>query len=290
MLVSRMIESFLGWCSRHRAPATLRFYHARLRAFRSTFGMREAASLTSLEIDAYLHDAGLNVSDSTRHHNAVSLTTLQNFALRESLIEKPWFKRLEKPRMGRRERIPTAEEITALLRGAPPEFRLIYTGLLQCGARPGELCRAQISDVDWPKRRITLVEHKTARKTGRPRIIPIGSNFGQTLRKSIGDRQSGAIFLSPTGAPWTVNNLSSAHRRLRNAAGLPRDLVLYLARHRFGTEALRAGLPLKDVSELMGHASVTTTEIYLHRDVTELASGQDRLPPVWDDAGPVAAG
>jgi hypothetical protein len=48
-------------------------------------------------------------SSSTRHHNAVSLTTLQTFALRDSLIEKPWFKKLEKPRMGHRERIPSAD-------------------------------------------------------------------------------------------------------------------------------------------------------------------------------------
>ncbi len=41
----------------------------------------------------------------------------------------------------------------------------------------------------------------------------------------------------------------------------------------------------------MGHASVTTTEIHLHRDVTELAGSQDRLPQLaCDDAGPVAAG
>jgi integrase len=192
--------------------------------------------------------------------------------------------------MGRRERIPTAEEIGTLLKGASPEFRLIYTGLLQCGARPGELCRAQISDVDWAKGRITLAEHKTARKTGKPRVIPIGKNFGRTLHEAIDHRQAGPIFRTPRGSAWTVGNLSGTHRRLRNAAGLPKDLVLYLARHRFGTEALRAGVPLKDVSELMGHASVTTTEIYLHRDVTELAGGQDRLPQVWDDAGPVAAG
>jgi site-specific recombinase XerC len=46
------------------------------------------------------------------------------------------------------------------------------------------------------------------------------------------------------------------------------------------------------VADLMGRASVTTTEIYLHRDVTELASGQDRLPPVDgpDDDTPAAAG
>jgi len=55
--------------------------------------------------------------------------------------------------------------------------------------------------------------------------------------------QAVPVFLSPKGEPWSVGNLSSTHRRLRDAAGLPRDLVLYLARHRFGTEALRAGLP-----------------------------------------------
>jgi integrase/recombinase XerD len=280
--IDDLVRSFLEWCSRHRSPVTVRFYRTRLRLFIKAFGHRDAASVTSLEIDAYLHDAGLNVSNSTRHHNAVSLTTLQSFALRESLIEKPWFKKLEKPRMGRRERIPSAEEIAALLKGASPEFRLIYTGLLQCGARPGELCRTQISDVDWPKGRITLAEHKTARKTGKARVIPIGRNFGQTLQKAIDHRQTGPVFRSPKGEAWTVGNLSSTHRRLRDVAGLPRDLVLYLARHRFGTEALRAGVPLKDVSELMGHASVTTTEIYLHRDVTELAGGQDRLPQVWD--------
>jgi integrase len=192
--------------------------------------------------------------------------------------------------MGRRERIPTADEIATLLKGATPEFRLIYTGLLQCGARPGELCRTQISDVDWQKGRITLAEHKTARKTGKPRIIPIGKNFGQTLQKAVDHRQTGPVFLSPKGEAWTVGNLSSTHRRLRDAAGLPRDLVLYLARHRFGTEALRAGLPLKDVAELMGHVSVTTTEIYLHRDVTELAGSQDRLPPVWDGESSATAG
>jgi integrase len=278
MLIRDLVDAYLSWCSRHRSPATVRFYRARLRLFCENFSDRDAASLLSLEIDAYLHDAGLNASDSTRHHNAVSLTTLQNFALRESLLEKPWFKRLEKPRMGRRERIPTGEEIACLIRGASPAFRLIYTGLSQSGARPGELCRAQIGDVDWTKRTITLTEHKTARKTGRPRIIPIGKNFGHTLQSAIDHRQTGPVFRTPSGSAWTVGNLSSTHRRLRDAAGLPKDLVLYLARHRFGTEALRAGVPLRDVADLMGHVSVTTTEIYLHRDVTELAGSQDRVP------------
>jgi integrase len=148
MRVEELIDTFIAWCGRHRSPATVRFYRSRLRLFRKALGEREASSVTSLEIDAYLRDVGAGASNSTRHHNAVALTTLQSFALRESLIEKPSFKRLEKPRMGRRERIRTADEITTLLKRANPAFRLIYTGLSQCGARPGELCRAQVSDVD----------------------------------------------------------------------------------------------------------------------------------------------
>src|SRR4029077_4533328 len=101
------------------------------------FGSRQLASLTSLEIDAYLHDAGDKASSSTRHHNAAAITTRKSFALREGLLEKSWFRKLEKPPMGRRERIPTAEEIAALLAHAPPAFRLIYRALSQCGARPG---------------------------------------------------------------------------------------------------------------------------------------------------------
>src|SRR5450631_772764 len=204
MLIRDLIDAFLAWCGRHLAPATLRFYSARLRLFCEQFSARDAASLTSLEIDAYLHHAGAEASDSTRHHNAVALTTLQSFALRESLLEKPWFKRLEKPRIGRRERIPTSKEIAALLKRASPAFRLIYTGLSQSGARPGELCRAQISNVDWTKGTITLPQHKTARKTGRPRVIPIGKNFGNTLKKAIDHRQAGPIFRSPKGRDWTV--------------------------------------------------------------------------------------
>lgn len=284
MTVAQLITAFYAHCKREkRSPKTIRFYESRLAAFLKAFGKRPAASLKSLEIKTFLDKAGEGYSSSTQHHNAVAVTCLHNFAIAEELIKKPWWQgKLKKPPMGRRQRIPTPEEIARLLHCAPPEFRLIYIGLAESGARPGELCRAIIGDVDWPKKRLKLLEHKTAAKTGRPRIIAIGANFEKTLRAAIGERTEAAapVFLNSRGKAWTTENLSGIHRRLRDAAGLPRDLVLYLARHRFGTEALKAGVPLKDVADLMGHSSVTTTEIYLHRDVTELAGDQDKVPSI----------
>jgi integrase len=94
-----------------------------------------------------------------------------------------------------------------------PEVRLTYSALRQCGARPGELCRATIADVDRAAAVITLKEHKTARKTGKPRRIPIGRKLGELLTQAIGDRQAGPIFLSPSET-WGRKLLLGDHDRL----------------------------------------------------------------------------
>ncbi len=94
--------------------------------------------------------------DSTRHHDVVALGRLQKFALEHNLLDKPVFGKLEKPRVGQRERVPTLAETEAILARGSPAFRLIYSALRQCGARPNELCRATIADVDRVNRVITL--------------------------------------------------------------------------------------------------------------------------------------
>src|SRR5436190_22846860 len=110
-----------------------------------------------------------------------------------------------------------------LVAKASPAFRLIYSALRQCGDRPGELCRATIADVDRPNRVITLKEHKTARKTGQVRRIPIGRKLGELLNQAIGTRTEGPVFQCPSGRAWRVENHSRTYSRLRDLAGLPKD-------------------------------------------------------------------
>jgi len=76
--------------------------------FCRAFNDRELASLTPLEIDEHLATAGTGMSDSTRHHNALALERLQKFALEHKLLDRPVFGKLEKPRVGQRDRVPTA--------------------------------------------------------------------------------------------------------------------------------------------------------------------------------------
>jgi integrase len=229
-----------------------------------------------LDVDEYLATAGSGMSDSTRHHDVVALERLQRFAIEHKLLDKPVFGNLEKPRVGRRDRVPTVTETETLLAKASPEFRLIYAALRQCGARPGELCRATIADLNRPSRVITLKEHKTARKTGLARRIPIGRKLGELLDQAIGTRTEGPVFLCPSGRGWRVENLSRTYSRLRDLAGLPKDLVLYLARHECGTKICREK-GIEYARRLLGHTNISTTQRYLHLDDSELADAQDLI-------------
>jgi integrase len=297
MLVPALIDAFLAWTGRHRAPATSRFYGSRLKLFRIRFATREfrlaridafdAMGITPIEVDEYLHAAGFRpdgrpLSDSTRRHNAVALQSLQSFAVDQKILARGQeiFDELEKPAMGRRERIPTDAEIDKLMEPAPLAFRIIYGALSQTGCRPGELCGLTIEQIDWSKGAhglIALARHKTARKTGKPRLVPIGRKFLALLHVAIGDRTSGPVFRTERGQAWSPGHVSSMHRTLRDKAGLPRDLVLYLARHGFATRQLEAGTDIKTVADLLGHASVKTTERYTHRDISTLSDDQDRV-------------
>jgi integrase len=104
---------------------------------------------------------------------------------------------------------------------------------------------------------------------GDPRVAK-----GELLRQAIGERQAGSIFLFPAGKAWSVSNLSRTYSRLRDLAGLPRDLVLYLARHECGTKICREK-GIEYARRFLGHTNVQTTQRYMHLDDRELAEAQD---------------
>lgn len=218
MQIWQLVVQFLQWCKRHRAENTVRHYESRLKPFVDRFGHREFIALTPMEVEAYLHDAshfsdGRPKSPDTQQANTIALERLQKWALAFKLIEQPVFSNLEKPSGRNREKIPSPEQFDAIDQASSPEFQRIFRALRLCGARPGELASAQIEDIqhseDHPDvRLIVLRNHKTARKTNKPRRIAIGKQLGEIINQAIGDRTSGPIFLSPKGHPWTTQRLS----------------------------------------------------------------------------------
>ena len=73
-----------------------------------------------------------------------------------------------------------------------------------------------------------------------------------------------------------MGNLSRTYSRLRDQAGLPRDLVLYLARHECGTKICREK-GIEYARRLLGHTDIATTQRYMHLDERELRDAQDLI-------------
>ncbi len=126
----------------------------------------------------------------------------------------------------------------AIFANAQDDFRLMYSALRRTGARPSELCGAMIEQIQQVDgiRRIVITDHKTARATGKPKIIPVGDKLGQLLGVAIGERTSGPIFLRKSGKAWTSDSLGKTFRRIRVKMNLPSYLCVYLARHEVATK------------------------------------------------------
>jgi hypothetical protein len=104
------------------------------------------------------------------------------------------------------------------------------------------------------------------RKFHAAKRIPVGRKLGKLPDRAIGDRAEGPVFLSPSGRAWKVGNLSRTYSRLRDQAGLPKDLVLYLARHECGTKICREK-GIEYARRLLGHTATFNHNAYLCRSV-----------------------
>lgn len=168
------------------------------------------------------------------------------------------------PRPGgkkRRERIPTADDVSRFLSAANPDLRDIAECLAVTGARPGEfvsLSRLQVKGNGL----IILEKHKTAGKVHRPRTIYLPPKAEEILRRRAeGKGPSALVFTNTSGRAWTRNSLSMAWRRTCDRAGVPR-FCAYSLRHFRATEWLRLGVPIAHVSELLGHTSTAMVSRY----------------------------
>lgn len=281
MPLRELFTLFVDWCREHRAANTVRHYQSRLRTLLERFGDRDLRTLTPIEVEAWLRAAGRNGDESlkapdTRRANAVVFLRFQSWAVERKALDAPILAKIEKPAGRKRERVPTEQEFTAILARAGREFGLIYRALKQSGARPGELAAAQIEDWDRKNRAIVLIEHKTARKTGAPRRIPVGSKLAALLNEACAGRRSGPLFRQRSGQPWTTAALSRTFRALRRKARLSDELVLYLTRHWHATELCKK-VDIHAASVALGHTNIRTTQRYLHTTSAELVANQDLI-------------
>ncbi len=135
-------------------------------------------------------------------------------------------------------------------------FRFAVWFLWNTGCRTCELRQAKWSDVDWRLGLIVLQNHKTARTTGKPRLIPLSGRALRVLawlkRKARPGQAN--IFVARSGQPLNKDSFGRLFRRFARLAGLRRGAVPYALRHSWCVSAIELNLSDRKVANAMGHS------------------------------------
>lgn len=258
-------------------PASIRHYRSRLASLVASLGSRSLDSIQRSEVIAWVREATAGKAPDTIRSTSLAFCRLQAYGELVGAISAPICdpKLLPKPTGRRRSRLPTDAELRNILRIAADRWATLYRCLILTGARPSELIVGQIEQIETTPagRTLILKDHKTSRKVAEPRLIPIGPQVAPWFDLAIEGRTSGVIFRDARGGAWTVPRVSKEFRRLRTQLDLSTDLVLYSARHKFGTEVVRKS-GLFAAKALLGHSDVKTTQRYTHLGAEELRDAQ----------------
>ncbi len=150
------------------------------------------------------------------------------------------------------------------------------------GLRLSELVGADVQDLNFDDQMI-----KVRGKGNKERILPVGSKAVTALRNWLkvranspqGSLRSEALFLSERGHRISPRNVQDRVRRWCKSIGLPARVHPHTLRHSFASHLLESSQDLRAIQELLGHANISTTQIYTHLDFQHLAKVYDKSHP-----------
>lgn len=163
--------------------------------------------------------------------------------------------------------------------------RAILELLYATGLRVSEVAGLNINDVNMKESAL-----KARGKGKKERIVPIGKKALQALNDYLSERKAmgmtnDALFTNKSGARLTDRSIRRVVRKYARLLGLSGKVSPHTLRHTFATHLLQNGADLRVIQELLGHASLSTTQKYTHLDITHLMDVYDNSHPLADNAG-----
>jgi integrase/recombinase XerC len=247
-------------------------------------------------VRAFLARASADAGATSLARKLSALRSLYRFLVREGLADQNPARAVASPKQPKKLPVVLPEEDAATLMEAPAALEAplalrdhAFLELLYgSGLRAAELVGLDVADVDLAERLVRVLG-----KRRKERIVPFGHPAADALRAYLdggrpvlaaGPAHAGAeraIFLNHRGGRITTRSIARRIDRWVLAAGLPRHVHPHVLRHSFATHLLSNGADLRGIQELLGHASLSTTQRYTHVDWKRLAA-------VYDDAHPRA--
>jgi integrase/recombinase XerD len=231
------------------------------------------------------------VSSATIHRKAACLRSFYKHLRRDELIVEDPTAALSAPR--RSKKLPhvlnyaEVQRLLAAPRGSEPTVlrdRALLEVMYACGLRASETIGLDVADVDLREGFL-----RARGKGSKERLVPLGRQAILAINgymrggrsQLIGDRHEPKLFVNFRGGPLTRQGLYKIVQRHARDVGLEGKMSPHTLRHSFATHLLAGGCDLRAVQEMLGHADISTTQMYTH------LSGE-RLKQVYFSAHPRA--
>ena len=280
-----LIAEYLGHMSVERgaSPHTIAAYGRDLHdyaAFLEVRGVKDATKVTRDDVTAFIADLRIRgLAPSTVERRVAALKGFHKFLVRENITENHPTARLPLPKVP--ERLPNAlsiEDLDRLLGQPFPDTpaglrdRAILELLYGAGLRVSELTGLDLSDLDLGKGFVRVFG-----KGGKERLAPVAGMAAHALeaylklgrgrlrpKGSLRGVDGSALFLNTRGGRISRQAIFSIVRDY--GARVRLELHPHTLRHSFATHLLEGGADLRALQEMLGHADITTTQVYTHVD------------------------
>lgn len=225
-----------------------------------------------------LHDLGIAPRSQARIISGIK--SLYRYMKTENLIENNPTLLLESPRLGRHlPDILTVGEIDDMVaavdmtKAEGQRNRAIIEALYGCGMRVSELCQLTIDSINFNEGFLIVTG-----KGNKQRLVPMSQTSIDEIKQWMVQRseinikrgEEGILFVSRRGRRLTRVMVFYIVRSLAEAAGVVKSISPHTLRHSFATHLLEGGANLRAIQQMLGHESISTTELYLHLDKTHL--------------------
>lgn len=294
--VRSLVGLYLAHCTAHDVlcPSSLHERRTILGDFCETYGDWPVDRLKAYHLDDWINAHPTWKAPGTRQLFAAYVKALFGWSLQWDRIDRNPFARCRYKGSERRPAIPDPV-LERIIAAATPPFAVALKFLRLTGCRVGELVAAKWGDVDLDVGAWRIENHKTRRKTGKPKVVGLSAGAESLLRTialaGTADTCAGPVldagvvspqlmsadarvFLNGHGRPWTTSALRGHWMRVTHKLHVT-GVGLHSIRHTAATAMIRGGAPIKLVAQQLGHASVKTTEMF-YVDVSDDVEGLRR--------------
>lgn len=290
------VDSFLGHAGAEKglARASLEAMQRDLGHFRTwaqDAGIEGPGQVRDDHLRRFLVSMSEGLSASSRARLMSTLRGFFRFLVSEGTAPADPTATIAIPRRGRKLPVVlSVNQVTRLIEGTvgtkPTDLRnrAILEVLYGCGCRVSELCGIDLTDLDLADEMLLL-----RGKGSKQRLVPVGQPGAEAMDRYLRDgrgsllkgKASAALFLNARGGRLSRVSVWTMIKKAAREAGLPGEMSPHTLRHSYATHLLEGGADLRVVQELLGHADISTTEIYTHVDRSWLADA-------WLEAHPRA--